>query len=43
MERQLDDDERARAERLLEKRTRKCAKKWVDAAAKIARVWRKGN
>jgi hypothetical protein len=42
MVRQIDDDERAKAERLLEKAgLENATKKWVDAAAKIARVWRK--
>jgi len=44
MVRQLDDDERARAERLLkrlEEKDSRIRKKWVDTAAKIARAWRK--
>jgi hypothetical protein len=44
MVRQTDDDERAKAERLLkrlEEKDSKMRKKWVDAAAKIARAWRK--
>jgi hypothetical protein len=44
MVRQLDDDERAKAERLqkrLEETDLKMHKKWVEAAAKIARAWRK--
>jgi hypothetical protein len=43
MVRQNDDDERAKAERLLkrlEEKDTKMRKKWVDAAAKIARAWR---
>jgi hypothetical protein len=39
MVRQNDDDERAKAERLLkrlEEKDSKMRKKWVDAAAKIA-------
>jgi hypothetical protein len=46
MVRQLDDDERAKAERLLkrlEEKDSKTRKRWVDAAAKIARAWRKGG
>ena len=42
--RQLNDDERAKAERLLkrlEEKDSKMHKKWVDAAAKIARAWQK--
>jgi hypothetical protein len=41
---QNDDDERAKAERLLkrlEEKDSKMRKKWVDAATKIARAWRK--
>jgi len=41
---QLDDDERAKAERLLkrlEEKDLKMRRKWVDAAAKIARTWRR--
>jgi hypothetical protein len=41
MIRQLDDGERAKAERLLKKLEEKDSKMWVDAAAKIARVWRR--
>jgi ATP-dependent protease HslVU (ClpYQ) peptidase subunit len=44
MVRQLDDDQRAKAERLLkrlEEKDSKMRKKWVDAAAKIARAWRR--
>jgi hypothetical protein len=40
MVRQLDD-ERAKAERLLEEKDSKMRKKWVGAAAKIARAWRR--
>jgi hypothetical protein len=41
---QLDDDERAKVERLLkrlEEKDLKMRKSWVDAAVKIARAWRK--
>jgi hypothetical protein len=41
MVRQNDDDERAKAERLLkrlEEKDSKMRRKWVDAAAKIARA-----
>jgi hypothetical protein len=44
MVRQNDDDGRAKAERLLkrlEEKDSKMRKKWVDAAAKIARAWQK--
>jgi hypothetical protein len=44
MVRQIDDDGRAKAERLLkelEEKDSKMCKKWVDATAKIARAWRK--
>jgi hypothetical protein len=44
MVRQNDDDGRAKAEGLLkrlEDKDTKIRKKWVDAAAKIARAWRK--
>jgi len=44
MVRQLDDDGRAKAERLLkrlEEKDSKTRKKWADAATKIARAWRK--
>jgi hypothetical protein len=43
MVRQLDDDERAKAEGLLKRlgeQDSKMRKKWVDDAAKIARAWR---
>jgi hypothetical protein len=44
MVRQIDDYGRAKAERLLKKleeKDSKMRKKWVDAATKIARAWRK--
>jgi hypothetical protein len=44
MVRHLDDDERAKAERLqkrLEEKDLKMHKKWVEPAAKIAFAWRK--
>jgi hypothetical protein len=44
MVRQLDDDERAKAERLLKRlevKDLKMRKKWVEATANIARAWRK--
>jgi hypothetical protein len=44
MVRQSDDDERAKAERLLkrlEEKDSEMCKKWVDAAVKIVCVWRK--
>jgi hypothetical protein len=46
MVRQTEDDERAKAERLLrrlEEKDSKMRKKWVEAAAKMARAWRKGG
>ena len=42
MVQQLDDDERAKAERLLkrlEEKDLKMRRKWVDATAKIARMY----